>query len=552
MTAGVRVVGRDSSSLAVSVVIATYQRNESVLELLGQLAGQTFPHDLFEVIVVDDGSAIPAAPVLEAAGLPLRLTALTQTNAGPAAARHRGILRAVGSLIIIIDDDMRVQPDFVTAHVAAHDGRGHHVVLGRLRAQPGAPLELFDRLHLDLLDKLACDFANDPNALRGSSLYTGNVSFRREDYLRIGGFDPAFRISEDAELGIRLQESGATFALSDDAKSFHASDHTSVTKWMTRSVAYGRTDATVSDKHPGIPSANPWRFLYLVNPVSRPLLLASALAPWLTAPIAWLAMWASQAFAAIGFERVALAGTTFTFGIQYYRGLGTVPEPETGPTRLQRYLNTDEEAPLGFFGKFARCWADIKADHQAARSADARYATTERKGSILGDAIQRIGFQMMIAYRVMRLFRALRLGIFAKLTSRLIRHLYAADIHWDAQLAPGVLIVHGVGLVLSHAAKVGPGCILFQHVTLGESIHPTRREIGGPTLEADVHVGPGAVLLGPIVLGRGSKVTAGALVMQDVPPNSVVETASSTVRSRRVTVTGEENLSAGLRAISQD
>ena len=155
-------------------------------------------------------------------------------------------------------------------------------------------------------------------------------------------------------------------------------------------------------------------------------------------------------------------------------------------------------------------------------------------------------------YRVMRLFRALRLGIFAKLTSRLIRHLYAADIHWDAQLAPGVLIVHGVGLVLSHAAKVGPGCILFQHVTLGESIHPTRREIGGPTLEADVHVGPGAVLLGPIVLGRGSKVTAGALVMQDVPPNSVVETASSTVRSRRVTVTGEENLSAGLRAISQD
>jgi serine acetyltransferase/GT2 family glycosyltransferase len=552
MSSNVRVVGRNSSSLAISVVIATYQRNESVLELLGQLAGQTLPRDTFEVIVVDDGSAIPAAPVLEAASLPIRLTVLTQQNAGPAAARHRAILSAVGSLIVIIDDDMRVMPDFLASHLAAHDGKGHHVVLGRLRAQPGASLELFDRLHLDLLDKLARDFAADASALRGSSLYTGNVSFRREEYLHIGGFDPAFRISEDAELGIRLQESGASFALSDEAQSFHASDHTSVKKWMTRSVAYGRTDAAVSDKHPGIPSANPWRFLYLVNPVSRPLLLASALAPWLTAPIAWLAMWASQAFAAAGFERVALAGTTFTFGIQYFRGLGTVPEPDTGPTRLQRYLNTDEDARLGFFGKFARCWADIKADHQAARSADARYATTERKGSLIGDAIQRIGFQMMIAYRVMRLFRALRLGILAKLTSRAIRHLYSADIHWDAQLAPGVLIVHGVGLVVSHAAKVGPGCILFQHVTLGESIHPTRREIGGPTLEADVHVGPGATLLGPIVLGRGTKVTAGALVMQDVPPNSVVETASSVIRSRRVAVSGEETLSAGLRAISQD
>lgn len=552
MTGTVRVVGRDSSSLAVSVIIATYQRNESVLELLGQLAGQTLARDTFEVIVIDDGSAIPAAPVLEAAALPMRLAVLTQSNAGPAAARHRGILSAVGSLIVIIDDDMRVLPDFLASHLAAHAGRGHHVVLGRLRAQPGASLELFDRLHLDLLDKLARDFAADPKALRGSSLYTGNVSFRREEYLHIGGFDPAFRISEDAELGIRLQESGATFALSDEAQSFHASDHTSVRKWMTRSVAYGRTDASVSDKHPRIPTANPWRFLYLVNPVSRPVLLTSALAPSLTAPIAWLAMWASQMCAAVGLERVALAGTTFTFGIQYFRGLGTAPEPETGPTRLQRYLNTDEDARLGFFGKFARCWADIKADHQATRSADARYATTERKGSLIGDAIQRIGFQMMIAYRVMRLFRALRLGIFAKLTSRLIRHLYAADIHWDAQLAPGVLIVHGVGLVVSHAAKVGPGCILFQNVTLGESIHPTRREIGGPTLEADVHVGPGATLLGPIVLGRGSKVSAGALVMQDVPQNSVVETASSVIRSRRVAVTGEENLSAGLRAISQD
>jgi hypothetical protein len=40
--------------------------------------------------------------------------------------------------------------------------------------------------------------------------------------------------------------------------------------------------------------------------------------------------------------------------------------------------------------------------------------------------------------------------------------------------------------------------------------------------------------------------------MQDVPPNSVVETASSVIRSRRVAVSGEETLSAGLRAISQD
>ena len=538
--------------LALSVVIATYQRPASVLELLHQLADQSLDANRYEVVVVDDGSSTPVAPVLEAQTFPFRLIALTQQNAGPAAARHRGIQAARGSIIVIIDDDMRVLPDFLSQHLAAHEGRAHHVVLGRLRAQPDAPLELFDRLHLDLLDKLARDVARDPAALRGSSTYTGNVSFRRSGYLQIGGFDPAFRLSEDAELGIRFEASGATFALSDQAQSFHASDHTSVTKWMARSVAYGQADARVSDKHPRIPTANPWRFLYLVNPVSRPLLLLSAMFPTLMAPLAWLAMRVSQCFASAGLERIALAGTTFTFGIQYYRGLGTVPEPEDGPSRLDRYLNNDDDARLGFVGKFAKCRADIRADHAAARQADARYATIERKGSIIGDAIQRIGFQMMVAYRVMRLFRSLRLGIFAKLTSRMIRHLYAADIHWDAQLAPGVIIVHGVGLVLSHASKVGPGCILFQHVTLGESIHPTKREVGGPTLEADVHVGPGATLLGPIVLGRGSKVAAGAFVMQDVPANSIVESPAAIIRPRRLVAASEEHLSAGLRAISQD
>lgn len=515
-----------------SLVIATYQRTESVRELLAQLDHQTLPFDEFEVIVVDDGSTVPAAPTLAADAHPYELTVLTQANAGPAAARHRGILQARAAHIVILDDDMRIEPDFLAQHLAAHEGRGAHVVLGRLRPPAGERLELFDRYQLDSLDKLAARAAVDPAAVHGSDLYTGNVSFRRDDYLRVGGFDPAFRISEDAELGIRLELAGATFALSDAATSYHASDHTSVAKWMARSEEYGRADAAVSDKHPRLPSANPWRFIFLVNPVSRPVLLASAGVPGLMKPVAWLAMRLSQALAGLGLERVALAGTTFTYGMQYYRGLATVPEPEQGGTRLQRYLNHTDGPPLGFFGKCAKCLADIRADHRASRAADARYSVNARSGSLLGDAIQRIGFQMMVAYRIMRLQRAIGLGIFARITSRLIRHLYSADIHWDADLAPGVIIVHGTGLVISHAARVGPGCILFQHVTLGESIHPTTREIGGPLLEGDVHVGPGATILGPITVGRDTKIMASATLMTDVPPGSLVETPAPTVRVR--------------------
>lgn len=176
----------------------------------------------------------------------------------------------------------------------------------------------------------------------------------------------------------------------------------------------------------------------------------------------------------------------------------------------------------------------VRADHAAVQRGDAKYGARDAAagGSLLFDAIRRIGFQMMIAYRFMRLLRAWRLTPLAMITSRMIRHLYGAEMHWDAELAPGVVLVHGSALVVSREARVASGCILFQSVTLGVSIDPVTRVSGGPTLEEDVHVGPGAALLGPITIGRGTKIMANATVMASVPPNSVVEVASVTVRSR--------------------
>lgn len=176
----------------------------------------------------------------------------------------------------------------------------------------------------------------------------------------------------------------------------------------------------------------------------------------------------------------------------------------------------------------------VRADHDAVMRGDAKYGGRDAAagGSLLADAIRRIGFQMMIAYRFMRLLRGWRLTPLAMITSRLIRHLYGAEMHWDAELAPGVVLVHGTALVVSREARVGTGCILFQSVTLGVSIDPVTRISGGPTLEDDVHVGPGAALLGPITIGRGSKIMANATVMASVPANSIVEVAAVTVRAR--------------------
>ncbi|MGH7270427.1 MAG: serine O-acetyltransferase, partial [Polyangiaceae bacterium] len=97
-----------------------------------------------------------------------------------------------------------------------------------------------------------------------------------------------------------------------------------------------------------------------------------------------------------------------------------------------------------------------------------------------------------------------------------------------------IVLVHGMGLSISKAARVERGAILFQNVTLGLGIDPASRSVGAPVVEEDVHVGAGSTLIGPITVGRGSKVTANCFVRDSVPPDSLVEAPSPkvSVRSR--------------------
>jgi serine acetyltransferase len=56
-------------------------------------------------------------------------------------------------------------------------------------------------------------------------------------------------------------------------------------------------------------------------------------------------------------------------------------------------------------------------------------------------------------------------------------------------------------------------------------IDPETGAMGAPTLERNVHVGPGATLIGPILVGEGTKIMAGSVLNRSVPPNSLVRPA---------------------------
>ena len=541
----------ESPAPELSVVIATYNRPESLVRILGELAAQTIAKDRYEVVVVDDGSKAAVAPFVDAflatyEGKALRVHVERQKNAGAAAARQRGAELAKGGIIVILDDDMLVPRAFLESHLAAHVGQDRRVVMGRLKADGKlAEMPLFERFYAQMLDRTADQVRSQKKVLRGPDLYTGNLSLGRALFFEAGGFDTSFGQIEDAELGVRLEKCGATFHLSEDAFTVHASDHTSRDKWLARSVKDGLFWTKLARKHPEAVHANPWRFLTGVNPLSRPVLGLVVALPALAKPLAHTAFGAANAADKIGLGRLAVAATTLVYGIQYFHGVRT----ETGSIGdvFREYRAFRKGLAATQRMKELPFWDEVKKDHEALAATQDKYGThasrtaaaaggggnaSSSSRSIAKDAVNNIGFQLLVGYRLMRYFVRSGQPLAAKFCSRLLRHLYGSDIHWDADFEPGIVIVHGFGLAVAGSVRVARGCILFQHVTLGTSLHPDTREAGAPRLERDVHVGVGSTIVGPIVIGHESKIMAHCVVIRDVPPRSLVESAPSETKKR--------------------
>lgn len=521
--------------MKASVVVATYNRLHLLLDLVADLGRQTMAPSDFEVIVVDDGSAVPVAPRLAELSTAYSLVVRAQPNAGAGAARHNGILVAQSEIIVILDDDMSVAPDFLEQHVAAHE-RGATVVQGYI-APPSEALPLFERFHAEQLERFVRAVESGRERLRGIHICTGNLSFRRADYIAVGGFDPALARSEDRDLGVRMEKAGAHLMLSTRARSAHRSDHDSLDNWLRRSFHYGVYDLRIARKHPDAAIANPWRFIFLVSPVSRPLLLGAVAAPDAGVRLSRAAFAVARLVDRGPGRRAAIAGATLAYGLQYFSGLrreyGSVRDALAGLAEYAVGKHGIEEgaAPATAWGRFVGA---VRADYLALARTRAKYNDDNMPLYHLpADVARKIGFQMMVAVRAMRLLRDSRMPLLARVASRVVRHAYGAEIHWDAELAPGVVLIHGNGLVVSRAARAGEGCILFHNVTLGIGADPETRELGAPHLGRNVHVGPGATLIGPITVGDGTKIMAGAVLTRSVPEGSLVRPADVEVHDRR-------------------
>ena len=130
------------------------------------------------------------------------------------------------------------------------------------------------------------------------------------------------------------------------------------------------------------------------------------------------------------------------------------------------------------------------------------------------------GLHAIVFHRFSHVLWKLRIPIVPRFISQLVRFFTGIEIHPGAQLGTGILIDHGMGVVIGETAIIGDNVTLYQGVTLGG----TGKETGKrhPTLGSNIVVGAGAKILGNIMIGDNSYIGANAVVLETVPPNATV------------------------------
>ncbi len=108
----------------------------------------------------------------------------------------------------------------------------------------------------------------------------------------------------------------------------------------------------------------------------------------------------------------------------------------------------------------------------------------------------------------------------ARLVSQRAARKTGIEIHPGATIGRRLVIDHGTGVVIGETTEIGDDVLIYQGVTLGGTGKDTGKR--HPTIGNNVMISAGAKVLGPFKIGDNSRVAAGAVVLEEVPPNSTV------------------------------
>lgn len=157
------------------------------------------------------------------------------------------------------------------------------------------------------------------------------------------------------------------------------------------------------------------------------------------------------------------------------------------------------------------------------------------------------GLHAILLHRVAHALYRRHVPLLPRLLSQVGRVLTGGiEIHPGATIGKRFFIDHGTGVVIGETAEIGDNVMLYHQVTLGATGWWKHRADGRvkrhPTIEDNVTIGVGASILGPITIGHDSKIGAMALVVESLPPYSVVVGQPAKLLTRRGTETELQGL----------
>lgn len=174
-------------------------------------------------------------------------------------------------------------------------------------------------------------------------------------------------------------------------------------------------------------------------------------------------------------------------------------------------------------------WRDCVADMAALRE----HAPNSKE--VLYLLLTNRGTQALLVYRVSHLLWQKRVVAIPDVLTRVIQILYGIDISYEADLGPGCVIFHGVGIVIATQATIGPGAVIYHGVTVGtraSSRMGSSKKDGIPVIGAHVFMGAGAKILGGVTIGDGAVIGANAVVTSSVPAGYVASGVPAVVKPR--------------------
>jgi glycosyltransferase involved in cell wall biosynthesis len=225
------------SQSTFSIIIPTYNRPKQLTACLLSLGRLEYPHDRFEVIVVDDGSDKSLDHVIARVDIQLDIKLIRQNNAGPAAARNKGAEHAKGIFLAFTDDDCQPCPDWLQV-LTKHCARNSCHLVGGSTIN-SLPHNLFSTASQDLVSYLY-QYYNGQNS-NMTFFASNNIVIPARCFRIIGGFNTSFPLAagEDREFCDRWLHNGFHTVYAPEAVVKHAHAMTLVS-FCRQHFNYGR------------------------------------------------------------------------------------------------------------------------------------------------------------------------------------------------------------------------------------------------------------------------------------------------------------------------